>query len=78
MLNSYDPKQRVEPHRIMNDVNAAYIELLSAVCAVDRIRLRHSLEDVAKHCEPTLVMKTVRSATLICEYFSQLEAHLQK
>jgi hypothetical protein len=67
-----------EPYRIINDMNAAYIELLSAVCAVDRVRMRHSFEDVIKHCEPGLVTKTARSASAICEYFSELQRHLER
>ncbi|HLH07338.1 MAG TPA: hypothetical protein VKW78_08875 [Terriglobales bacterium] len=70
--------QHAEPYHVVNDVNAAYVELLSAVCAVDRIRMRHSFEDVVKHCEPGLLKKTARSANAICSYFAKLQEHLQK
>lgn len=73
-----DLPPRVESQRIMNDVYAAYIEVLSAACAVDRIRLRYSLEDIAKYCDSSLVMKAVESTNLICRFFSQLESRLQK
>jgi hypothetical protein len=62
----------------MSDVNAAYIELLSAACAVDRIRRRYSLEDIAKYCEPSLLRKIVESANVVCKYFSQLETRRHK
>jgi hypothetical protein len=62
----------------MKDVNALQVELLSAACVVDRIRMRYSLEDIAKHCGPNIAMKIVDSAKVICKYFSQLETRLRK
>jgi len=62
---------------MMKDVNALQVELLSAACAVDRIRQRYSPEDIAKCCEPNLAMKMVELANMICKYFSQLETRLR-
>lgn len=76
MSNSSDARKRVDSHHVVTDLHAAYVELLSAVCAIDRVRMRHTYEDIANYCEPTLVSNTIRSANSICQYISKLEKHL--
>lgn len=59
------------------DIAAASVELLSAHCAADRVRLKYSLRDIVTFAEPTALRKAVSSASALCRFFSQIEAHIQ-
>ncbi|HZQ93722.1 MAG TPA: hypothetical protein VFA67_01855 [Candidatus Sulfotelmatobacter sp.] len=71
-------KNSLDITRLKNDVAAASIELLSAHCATDRIRLRYSLPDIAQFGERSDLRKAIASAGALCRFFSQLEAHVQR
>lgn len=62
--------------RVVSDLEAAYVELLSAACAIGRVRNRHSFVDIARYCEPRLVTATIRTADAIHEYMSELKSHV--
>jgi hypothetical protein len=71
-------KHPVDIARLKADISAARIELLSAHCATDRIRLRYSLQDIVHFGERSDLKKAIASAGAMCRFFSQLEAHFQK
>ena len=71
---------RVAIVRMNAELRHAQLELLSAECATDRLRLRFSAEDVSRYGEPDVVRKAVASATALHDYYGHLarqvsEAH---
>jgi len=54
------------------DLRNAQLELLSAECATDRLRLRFSTEDVASYGQRDVLRKALASATAIHDYYSQI------
>jgi hypothetical protein len=69
-------KKQVDVPRLMADLTAAKVELLSAQCAADRIRLQYSPQDVAAFGERQTVKRTIASAQALYRFFSQVETHL--
>ena len=67
----------VDIARLKADLAAARIELLSAHCATDRIRLQYSLQDVVHFGERSDLKKAIASLGALCRFFSQLEACVQ-
>lgn len=74
----FGSKNPIDIVRLKADLAAARIELLSAHCAADRIRLRYSLEDIVHFSERSELKKAIASAGALCRFYSQLEAHFQR
>jgi hypothetical protein len=68
-------KNPINVARLKADLAAARIELLSAHCATDRIRLHYSLQDVVHFGERSELKKAMASAGAVCRFFAQLESH---
>lgn len=67
-------KHPVDVARLKADIAAARIELLSAHCAADRIRLRYSPQDILHFGERNDLKKAFASAGALCRFFTELEA----
>lgn len=63
--------------RLKADLAAACVELLSAQCAMDRVRLQYSPHDVVAFAERSAVKKALASAEAVYRFFSQIEAHIK-
>jgi len=63
---------RVAIVQLNAELRHAQLELLSAECATDRLRLRFSPEDIARYGERSLVRKAVASATALKDYYSSI------
>jgi hypothetical protein len=70
-------KKQVDLPRLMADLTAAKVELLSAQCAADRIRLQFSPQDIAAFGERQTVKRAIASAEALYRFFSQVETHLR-
>lgn len=68
-------KKQLDVSRLNADLSAASVELLSAHCATDRLRLRYSLHDIASFAERRVLQKAFGSAEALYRFFSQIEAH---
>jgi len=71
-------RKQVDVTRLMADLSAAKVELLSAQCATDRVRLQYSVQDIAAHAEPQVLKRVIASAEALYSFFSQVEAHIKK
>jgi hypothetical protein len=71
-------KKQIDVARMMADLTAAKVELLSAQCAVDRVRLQYSLEDIVAFAERQTLKRTIASAEALYRFFSQVEAQVQR
>ena len=47
------------------ELRSAQLEILSAQCATDRLRLRFSAGDIARHAQPDVLRKALSSATAL-------------
>lgn len=69
--------EQLDAARLKADLAAACVELLSAQCAMDRVRLQYSPHDVVACAERSAVKKAVASAEALYRFFSQIEAHIK-
>lgn len=55
------------------DLRSAQLDLLSAQCATDRLRLRFSSEDLGRYADRDLLRKAADSATALHDFYSTIE-----
>jgi hypothetical protein len=63
---------RVAIVKMNAELRHAQLELLSAECATDRLRLRFSPENLARFAERDILRKAVASATALKDYYSHI------
>ncbi|HSZ63357.1 MAG TPA: hypothetical protein VK828_16275 [Terriglobales bacterium] len=63
---------RVAIVKMNAELQHAQLELLSAECATNRLRLRFSPENLARYAERDLLRKAVASATALKDYYSYI------
>lgn len=69
--------KKVDVARLKADLSAASVELLSAHCATDRVRLQYSLQDIVTFGERASLKRAMTSAEALCRFFSQIGAYLK-
>lgn len=77
MLNQ-DTSKQTSIARLMADLRSAKVELLSAQCAVDRLRLQYSVADIVSFGERHALKGAIDSAGALCRFFGELEEHLKR
>jgi len=70
--------KNVDVARLKADLAAASVELLSAHCATDRIRLQYSPHDIVAFGERNSLRRAVESAEALCRFFSQIQAIVRR
>lgn len=70
-------KKPVDVARLAADLSAAKVELLSAECAADRVRLQYSIEDIIAFGERQALKRSIASAQALHRFFSQIEAQFK-
>lgn len=58
------------------ELRHAQLDLLSAQCATDRLRLRYSAADLARYGEKDVLRKTIGSATAISECYLSIQEQM--
>jgi hypothetical protein len=76
MLSWENPEDRVAIVRMNSELRHAQLELLSAECAAQQLRLRYSSEDIARFAERDVLQKAITSAGVLNHYFSSIPKHL--
>ena len=71
-------QKQVDVARLKADIAAAGIEILSAHCAADRVRLQYSPEDVVTFGERSTLKKAIASADALYRYFSLINFQLEQ
>jgi hypothetical protein len=69
-------EDRVAIVQMNAELRHAQLELLSAECATDRLRLRFSAEDVASYGQRDVLRKATASATALHDYYSHIAQQL--
>lgn len=70
-------KRQIDVNRLRADVSAASVELLSAHCASDRMRLQYSPQEIAAYGDPQALQRAIASVQALHRFFSQVEAHIR-
>jgi hypothetical protein len=68
----------VDVARLKADLAAAGVELLSAQCATDRVRLQYSLPDILTYAEQSTLNRAIASAEALCRFFSQVQSQMKQ
>ena len=69
-------KKQIDAVRLNADLASAKVELLSAQCSVDKIRLQYSPQDIAASADRQSLKRAIASAEALHRFFSQIESHL--
>jgi hypothetical protein len=73
----FGSKKNLDVIRLKSDLAAAGIELLSAQCAADRVRLQYSPHDIVTFGERSALKRSIASAQALCHFFAEIEAHIR-
>ena len=71
-------KKQIDVTRLKADLAVAGVELLSAQCATDRIRLQYSMQDIAAFGEPQTLKRIIASAEALYSFFSKIGAQIKQ
>jgi hypothetical protein len=74
----YGTKKQIDSARLKADLAAASVELLSAHCAADRVRLQYSTQDIVALADRRGLLRAIASAEALHSFFSQLGAELNR
>lgn len=77
MLND-EARRQSEIARLGSDLRTAKIELLSAQCAADRLRLQYSIQDIISFGEPRVLKGAIASAAAVFRFFASLEDQMKQ
>lgn len=67
-----DSGNRLAAVQMNTELRNAQLEILSAQCATDRLRLRYSAHDLARHAQRDILRKAWTSAGALFEYYNNL------
>ena len=71
-----DPDDRVAIAQMNAELRHAQLDLLGARCSTDRLRLRFSIEDLARHAERDLLRKAVGHAVALSDYYLSIQKEI--
>jgi hypothetical protein len=77
MLNE-EPKIQAAIGRLISDVRAVKVELLSAQCAADRLRMQYSIADIVAFGEHQSLKGAIASAQALCRFFVSIAEQIEK
>ena len=77
MLND-ESSMRAGIARLVSDLRAAKVELLSAQCAADRLRLQYSVADIVSYGERHALKGAIASAGALCRFFASIEEQMKQ
>jgi hypothetical protein len=66
-------KKRSDMARLNAELQAANIELLSAQCAADRLRMQHSVRDIAAVGDRETLKRAIAAARALNRFFTEVE-----
>ena len=69
-------KKQIDIARLKADLAAASVELLSAHCAADLVRLQYSPQDIVAFGERRMLQRAIASAEALHSFFSQVQAQI--
>ena len=76
MFSWDNPDDRVAVVQMNAELRHARLEMLSAECATHQLRLRYSIEDLARYAEQDLLRKAIDSASALNEFYASIESQI--
>src|SRR5690348_10465207 len=73
MLSWEDAEDRVAIVQMNAELRHVQLDLLAAQCATDRLRLRFSIENLARYGEKDVLRKAVSTAVALHEYYVSIK-----
>jgi hypothetical protein len=73
----FGSKKQLDVVRLKADLAAAGVELLSAQCAADRVRLQYSPNDIVTFGERHALKRAIASAEALYHFFSEIDTHIR-
>jgi hypothetical protein len=73
-----ESKRKAGIARLIHDLRAAKVELLSAQCAADRLRLQYSVADIVSFGERPALKGAIASAGARSRFFASIEVQLKQ
>lgn len=70
-------RRQIDLARLTADLAVARVELLSAQCAADRVRLQYSVQDIVAFADRHALKQAIASADALHRFFSQLGAQIK-
>ena len=70
------PEDRVAVVQMNAELRHARLEMLSAECATHQLRLRFSVENLARYAEQDLLRKAIESAAALNEFYMAIERQI--
>jgi hypothetical protein len=70
-------KKQPDVPRLMAELTALKVELLSAQCAMDRVRLQYSPQDIVMFGDRQALKRVIASAEALQKYCSQLQTQIE-
>ena len=72
-----EAKKPGETAKLIADLRSAKVELLSAQCAVDRLRLQYPISDIISFGEPQTLERALASVRALSRFFDEIESQLK-
>ena len=72
-----DVKRRAEVAKLMADLRNAKVELLSAQCAVDRLRIQYPIPYIVLFGERQTLERALALARALSGFFGEIESQLK-
>jgi hypothetical protein len=70
-------KKQPDVPRLMAELTALKVELLSAQCAMDRLRLQYSPHDIVLYADRQALKRVIASAEALHDFCTQLQAQIK-
>lgn len=70
-------KKQPDVPRLMAELTALKVELLSAQCAMDRVRLQYSPHDIVMFADSQAIKRIIASAEALHDFSSQVRAQMK-
>ena len=71
-------KKQIDMNRLRAELAAASVEMLSAQCAADRVRLQYSSQDIVAFGDPQALKRAITAAESLHSFFSQIAAEVRR
>lgn len=77
-MSTDESKRQAGIARLISDLRAAKVALLSAQCAADRLRLQYSAEAIVTLGERQTLKGAIASAGALCRFFTSIDDLLKQ
>jgi hypothetical protein len=77
-MSNEEPNSQAAIGRLISDIRAVKVELLSAQCAADRLRMQYSISDIVSFGERQSLKGAIASADALGRFFASIAEQIKK